>query len=118
MSPATLSPTGSPDCESTDGAFGAIDGATSVVVGFSYEVEVSGEESDDSIEDSILPPLEKAIVDSILPALFKDECDKSARRLRFQRRLEVVGLSKYPSDYIYDDCKYFQMMERKRYQHS
>ena len=95
------------DCETTDGVFGAVDGE-SVSVDFAYELQVSGEDQSNlSIQDNILPSLEKAITDSILPVIFKDECDRSnGRRLRFQRRLEVIGISQYPDDIIYDDCTY------------
>ena len=95
-----------PICSSSDGIFGAVDDASDLVVGFSYELEVSGaDQSDDSIQENIMPSLEKAIVDSILPTLFADQCG-STRRLRVSRRLEVVGISKYPDDYIYDDCTF------------
>ena len=73
----TVSPSSSPtraDCESTNGIFGVVDEGVSVTVDFAYEVEVSlDEKGNETIQDNILPPLEKAIVDSILPVVFQEQ---------------------------------------------
>lgn len=119
----TASPSSSPtraDCESTNGIFGVVDEGVSVTVDFAYEVEVSlDEKGNETIQDNILPPLEKAIVDSILPIVFQEQCDRTnGRRLRSQRRLEVLGISQYPDDYIYDDCKCGSLIQLKKLHHS
>eukprot|EP00980_Cylindrotheca_fusiformis_P008180 scaffold1734_cov196-Cylindrotheca_fusiformis.AAC.2 len=91
------------DCESMDGSFGSFP-SEDAIVEFSYEVEVDSLMDANAIQENIIPPLENAIVDIILPAVFKDQCDHSSRRLRLQRRLsEIKGISKYPEDIIYED---------------
>jgi hypothetical protein len=108
----SINPTKS-DCESNDGIFGALP-SEDAIIGFSYEVEVNSIMDTETIQQTILPSLENAIVDSILPALFKDQCDHSSRRLRLQRRLsEVKGISKNPEDLIYDDCKYCYLFDKE-----
>jgi hypothetical protein len=64
--------------------------------------------SPSTINDDILPLVEKAIVDSILQEVFPDSCGSTAigkRKLRIQRHLEVTGVSMYPPDYV-TTCKY------------
>ena len=51
--------------------FGEVEG-DSTTVSFAYELEVSSEDVD--IETEVLPELEQAIIDSILPEAFPDEC--------------------------------------------
>jgi hypothetical protein len=101
------------DCESNDGSFGTFP-SEDAIIGFSYEVEVDSIMDADTIQLTIIPSLENAIVDSILPALFKDQCDHSSRRLRLQRRLSAVkGISNYPLDLVYDDCKYCFLFDKE-----
>jgi hypothetical protein len=108
----SINPTKS-DCESNDGSFGTFPSELAII-GFSYEVEVDSILDADTIQETIIPSLENGIVDSILPALFNDQCDHSSRRLRLQRRLsEVKGISKNPEDLVYEDCKYCYFSDKE-----
>jgi hypothetical protein len=96
------------ECETTQGIFGQVSQNADVRIDFSYELEVSvASISNKIIEDDILPDLEGAIVDSILPATFPDDCSMDRRNLRVaSRRLEIVAVSKYPEDEILEDSEY------------
>lgn len=74
-----------------------------------YEMETAEGVSKDTIDNVILPQLEKAIVDSVLEEVFQGGCigtEVGKRRLRFQRRqLAVTGITMNPSDLINEECK-------------
>jgi hypothetical protein len=101
-------PEGAP-CTSSDGTFGIIsdtDTDTTLItipIRYQYEIEAITGTKKSTINNVILPLVEKAIVDSILQEVFPDRCGNTEigkRKLRIQRRLEVTGVSIYPSDYI------------------
>ena len=104
-------------CVSSDGTFGNISDTAlmTVPITYLYEMEVVVGTNVSTIDDKILPRLEKAILDSILQEVFPDKCaststaiGKRKRKLRIQRRLilEVIRVSMYPPDYITANCKY------------
>ena len=102
-------PEGAP-CTTSDGTFGIISDTAlmTVPISYQYEMEAITGTSPSTINDDILPLVEKAIVDSILQEVFPDSCGSTAigkRKLRIQRHLEVTGVSMYPPDYI-TTCKY------------
>jgi hypothetical protein len=92
-------------CVSNDGVYGDIDGVATTI-GFAYYLESSTTEK--LIESTVLPELERAIIDSLLSEVFAEECG-GRRHLRVDRRLqnEIFGISKNPVDLIMDDGKYF-----------
>ena len=98
--PSVLSPN-SPSpapigCKSSNGVWGTISG-NATLIEFTYELETTqGDQS--YVESQVLPVLEQAMVDSILPVIFA-QCG-SRRSLRVERRLQVVGVSKNPPDLI------------------
>lgn len=110
---APTSSSGSPlvPCISTDGTFGVVSETpeTDVTVSYMYEMETAEGVSKDTIDNVILPQLEKAIVDSVLEEVFQGGCigtEVGKRRLRFQRRqLAVTGITMNPSDLINEECK-------------
>jgi len=91
-------------CISNTGVFGTLDGIPTQVE-FPYELEVR--DFCDTISADVLPTLEQAMTKSIISEVFTDECDTSKRRkLRFQRRLEIVGISKNPMDVVLKNGMY------------
>jgi hypothetical protein len=107
-------------CTTSDGTFGIIRSIDSdsdsdtdntlmtIPIEYPYEIEAITGTKRSTINNDILPLVEKAIVDSILQEVFPDRCGNTEvgkRRLRIQRRLEVTGVSMYPPDYI-TTCKY------------
>jgi hypothetical protein len=88
---------------SNAGVYGSLEGS-STTINFSYQLEASTEE-EVFIEIEVLPVLEQAIVDSILPEVFSDDCGSERRKLRVDRRLAVAGVSKNPPDMILEDGK-------------
>lgn len=98
-------------CISTDGTFGVVSETpeTDVTVSYMYEMETAAGASKDTIDNVILPQLEKAIVDSVLEEVFQGGCigtEVGKRRLRFKRRqLAVTGITMNPSDLINEECK-------------
>jgi len=102
-------------CTTSDGTFGIIRNIDSdsdtdtdntlmtIPIEYQYEIEAITGTKRSTINNDILPLVEKAIVDSILQEVFPDRCGNTEigkRRLRIQRRLEVTGVSMYPPDYI------------------
>eukprot|EP00536_Pseudo-nitzschia_multiseries_P007951 jgi/Psemu1/19111/gm1.19111_g len=111
--PTAPAPETSP-CVTTDGTFGDIsdsDTLRAIPLLYFYEMKVVTGTTPREINDQILPGLEKAMVDSILQEVFPDKCATTAigkRRLlesRSRRRLEVVGVSMYPPDFVTVNCK-------------
>mmetsp|Transcript_18671 Transcript_18671/g.21041 ORF Transcript_18671/g.21041 Transcript_18671/m.21041 type:complete len:420 (-) Transcript_18671:50-1309(-) len=95
-------------CTTSDGTFGTISDTSlmTVPISYFYEIETVTGTNQSIIDSEILPILEKAIVDDILQEIFPDRCGSTAigkRKLRVQRRLEVIGLSMYPPDFINSD---------------
>lgn len=90
-------PTASPiACASNQGMFGEVEG-DSTTVSFAYELEVSSEDVD--IETEVLPELEQAIIDSILPEAFPDECGADGSK----QQLAIAGVSQDPMDSILEE---------------
>jgi hypothetical protein len=78
---------------------------TSTVVDFGYELKINAARN--GIEVLILPNLEAAMVESVLSGLSPVDCDQTGtRKLQLQRRLQVEGISRNPTDTILDDRKH------------
>ena len=77
------------------GEIGSTD--TQLVIGFGYEVENSSGDT----EGELIPALEAAFSNAILPELFPESC---AGRRR-QRRLRTSAVSSNPEDIIFQDIK-------------
>jgi len=88
-------------CETEDGFFGSLVGSQ-VIVSFGYELETDPGTQGDLISD-VLPPLEKAFNDFLLPTLFPAECGTSRRLDMARRRLLIRGISARPDDSPMDD---------------
>ena len=120
--PSATSPTtDDEECTADDGgSFGQIGLVENIVrVEYMYEMELVDGATTYDIENDILPSLERSFVNSIIPALFPDECgtrdgdndNDRQRRLktttnysvRRRRRLRVVGLSSNPPDEVLGD---------------
>ena len=114
----TDSDSSSEPCVSSDGTFGNIadDAALiTVPITYLYEMEIVSGTNQSVIDNEVLPSLEKVVVDSILHDIFPDTCASTAIGKRKQRRkllrnqrnrrLEAVGVSMYPPDYVTVNCK-------------
>jgi hypothetical protein len=107
MSPSPIS--GENGCRTTDsGVFGEIDGEP-LVVSFNYAVELVEGTSESEFKSLVLPDLEIAMNDAILPTLFP-ECSTTARRRRVSftnRHLmgTIAGISTRPFDSIENDIE-------------
>ena len=114
----TSSPTESPDtsvtetlnlCVSNDkGDFFVSSSYTEdTQVNFTYEIVTDGVTD---LSTEVLPVLEKAILDSILPVMFGDACsgrrlEKNNLRQSTSRRLNLLGASASPPDTVSDRGK-------------
>ena len=85
-----------------------------VPITYLYAMDTVAGTDPSKIDNEILPRLEKVIVDSILQEVFPERCASTAigkrkrkRKLRIQRRLEVVGVSIYPPDYVTINCEWY-----------
>lgn len=84
-------------CSTTDGDFGSQDGRL-VSVSFGYELETKPV-NDFVLFQEVLPPLEAAFANYLLPIFFEDDCSsKSGQNGVAGRRLQVVGISALPDD--------------------
>jgi hypothetical protein len=112
LQPALLEPTISNVCESRDGNFGSFDGESSIL-SYGYEVETTAVTQDELLY-TILPALEVAITNVLLPVFF-DGCyrrrhltsaqiDEITDRRR-PRRLQMVGVSSLPVDVPLQEMK-------------
>lgn len=72
---------------------------------FGYEVEATADA--DTIEDEVLPLVEKSVTDSILGEIFT-ECTTARRQLRVSRRLEITGVTQNPEDVVLDDGMFYE----------
>ena len=112
--PTTTTASPTTECTADDGgSFGQIGRVENIVrVEYMYEMELVDGTTTTDVENNILPSLERTFVDSIIPALFPDECGTrdggGGRRRRLmtttnysvRRRLRVVGLSSNPPDEV------------------
>ena len=71
------------------------------VLSFGYELEMKPGAS----AEDILPDLEHAIVDRLLPILFPNACTGTESRLRMLQLVPIVGISAVPDDET-TDCKF------------
>lgn len=76
-------------------------------VNFTYEIVTDGVSD---LSSEVLPVLEKAILDSILPVIFGDSCsgrrlEKNNLRQPTSRRLNLLGASASPPDTVSDRGK-------------
>jgi len=96
-------------CSTTDGIFGSTDGKL-ILVSFGYELETTTVDDFDLVQE-VLPPLEAAFTNYLLPLLFEGECSDddgvvasvsssgSSLGHRGLRRLgQFVGISALPDD--------------------
>jgi hypothetical protein len=85
-------------CRAVDGVFGTFTNEV-IYVRFRYEVEMI-QSSEADLENDVLPELENAFVNFLLPSMFPEVC--SERRMLQQRRLATTGISARPDDTILD----------------
>ena len=108
MSPSPIS--GENSCRTTDsGVFGEIDGEP-LVVSFNYAVELVEGTSESEFTSLLLPDLEVAMNDAILPTLFPECATTTARQRRVSsknRKLmgTIAGISTRPFDSIENDIE-------------
>ncbi len=103
--------TTTPCSSSNNGSFfiSETDGVVNNIINYKYQMELAKDSANISTE--VLPVLEKALLDKILPNLFIDEC--GSRRLfeeyqrNHMRRLSIVGASSKPVDVESSDGKNF-----------
>jgi hypothetical protein len=88
----------SPQCNVDVEGFYGENTVNETPIEFKYELEYKPESS----IDEVLPALERAILDKVLPTLFGGECEM--RQLR--RRLQAVGASINPSDIEIVGCEF------------
>lgn len=82
------------------GVYGS-DGGNKTIIGFKYQVEFNPD-IEESI-DNILPALEIAVVDQVLPVLFGTQCN---RRQRMLRSTPIIGASTSPRDLALKECEF------------
>lgn len=90
------------NCRTTNGDYGDLSGEP-LIVNWNYAVSLTGNVSESDFTSSLLPQLETAMNNALLPSLF--ECPQRERQLRESRRLmsSVVGVSAKPTDTIEGD---------------
>ena len=96
-----------PSCslETTTGNFGDVDSIEPIILQYVYEVVIEPASSD-LLEEEIIPSLELAMVNFLLPGLFEGDCESSGRRLhaasffKSSRHLQenIIGISSSPAD--------------------
>jgi hypothetical protein len=112
LPPALSKPSNHNVCESSDGKFGSFTGESSILL-YAYELETNMVTKDELLQ-TILPALEVAITNVLLPVFF-DGCYQRRYRLATQidestdhrrpRRLRMVGISSLPVDAPLQDVK-------------
>ena len=98
-----------------DGTFGVTSSARALFLNYNYEVELSVDMDPEEVQNLVIPSVENAINDGLLPLIFPSCGDGERRRqlvhegrerLRGLRRLEeVLGVSTRPMDLIQVDGK-------------
>jgi len=93
-----------PVCRSTSNAsFGSLS-KKSAMIEFVYEMEVDIKNADNVVFGQVLPKIEQALTDSLLPVFFEDDCSEYNPQVSISRRrlLEgsssVIGISGMPYD--------------------
>lgn len=90
------SPTGPRNCfVQPDGFYGST-GESQIVVRFTYELETKA----GTAAHDVLPSLEKAFSDAILPELFAEQCLSPYGNIVQQNPLDVTGVSTKPDDIV------------------
>jgi hypothetical protein len=112
LPPTLFKPSNHNVCESSDGKFGSFTGESSTLA-YAYELETAAVTKDELLQ-TILPALEVAITNVLLPVFF-DGCYQRRHRLATQidestdhrrpRRLRLVGISSLPVDAPLQDMK-------------
>lgn len=77
------------------------------MIQYKYRLETQKDGAD--ISSEVLPFLEKALLDSIIPDLFSGHCNSSRSLKKYfhsSRKLSIVGASTKPVDLIAEDGKY------------
>jgi hypothetical protein len=103
----SVSPAGPPsdegsNCRTTNGDYGDLSGEP-LIVNWKYAVSLTDDVSESDFTSSLLPQLETAMNNALLPTLF--ECPQRERQLRDLRRLAgtVIGITAKPTDTIEAD---------------
>jgi hypothetical protein len=93
-----------PVCRSTSNAsFGSLS-KKSAMIEFVYEMEVDIKNADNVVFGQVVPKIEQALTDSLLPVFFEDDCSEYNPQVSISRRrlLEgssgVIGISGMPYD--------------------
>lgn len=86
----------STSCTSNGNSFGSADGDPRFLV-YGYQIETNPNIIVGSLADDVLPPLEQAFVDFLLPQLFPQTCPE-LDTLPSRRGLRVVGVTATPND--------------------
>jgi hypothetical protein len=96
----------SSDCQSVDGVYGTVSDDEYVVT-YNYAVQLKAGTSESEFTSLLLPDLETAMIDAIIPSLFDCSSRRKHRVLSFQSRRQlmtkIVGINKIPIDAIVDD---------------
>jgi hypothetical protein len=89
-------PTGPRNCfVQPDGFYGST-GESQIIVRFTYELETKA----GTAAHDVLPSLEKAFSDAILPELFAEQCHSPYGNTVQQNPLDVTGVSTKPDDIV------------------
>ena len=113
-SPPTVTVPGA--CTTIDGEYGSLRGGDSRIVSFLYSVELDRDVRLEEYTTNVVPALEVALNDYLIPVLFADACNStnevlSRRRLvgmatRSRRLGTLTGIRAFPGDAVYEnvDC--------------
>jgi len=116
----TSSPTLSPqaNCVSSGASFGNTEDGAPIMVPILLDYEIETNSSFvGNIGSEVLPPLESAMLDFLLPTFFPQECDSSNRNLRLMQKrsvltnTEVIGISASPPDVLKGACTVTENIE-------
>lgn len=95
-----------PSCASNETGFFGFFSNTNVTIPYYYEIEYLAENPD--LNADILPMVERAVSDAVLPVLFASRCGTNSGRrelsLRHGRKLYVNGVSALPPDEV-SECE-------------
>jgi len=88
-------------CVTDNGAFGLQEGQEEIIVKFRYDVTLDDQQNmtENDFMEQVLPGLEIALNDAVVPTLFAKACNRSNRIL-----LERHGLNAEPVDKVQNSC--------------
>jgi hypothetical protein len=93
-------------CQSVNGEYGQVQDGEALVVSFQYGVELTQDTSESELTSMLLPDLESALNDAILPTLFAACATNSTRRRSLsvptyrQLLTSIMGISTRPFDSV------------------